>query len=92
MPRNLNRRVELLFPVEDSDCRARVMEVLEVQLADTVRAHFLAPDGSYHKMDLRGKEKVDSQQKLIDLADSAVAERHKAIDKHEFIPEENPKA
>ena len=91
MPRNLNRRVELLFPVEDPDCRARVMEVLKVELADTVRAHFLAPDGTYHKVDLRGKEKLDSQQKLIDLADAAVAERHKAIDKHEFIPEESPK-
>ena len=91
MPRNLNRRVELLFPIEDPDCRARVMEVLEVELADTVRAHFLAPDGTYHKADLRGKEKLDSQQKLIDLADAAVAERHKAIDKHEFIPEESPK-
>ena len=92
MPRNLNRRVELLFPVEDPDCRARVMEVLEVELADTVRAHFLAPDGTYHKLDLRGKEKIDSQQKLIDLADAAIAERHKDIDKHEFIPEESPKA
>ena len=90
MPRNLNRRVELLFPVEDPDCRARVMEVLEVELADTVRAHFLAPDGTYHKLDLRGKDKVDSQQKLIDLADAAIAERHKSIDKQEFIPEENP--
>ena len=91
MPRNLNRRVELLFPIEDPDCRARVKEVLDVELADTVRAHFLSPDGSYHKLDLRGKEKVDSQQKLIDLADAAVAERHKSIDKHEFIPEESPK-
>ena len=91
MPRNLNRRVELLFPVEDPDCKARVMEVLEVELADTVRANFLAPDGTYHKLDLRGKEKIDSQQTLIDLADAAVAERHKAIDKHEFIPEESPK-
>ena len=91
MPRNLNRRVELLFPIEDPDCRARVKEVLDVELADTIRAHFLSPDGSYHKLDLRGKEKVDSQQKLIDLADAAVAERHKSIDKHEFIPEESPK-
>ena len=91
MPRNLNRRVELLFPIEDPDCRARVKEVLDVELADTVRAHFLSPDGSYHKLDLRGKEKLDSQQKLIDLADAAVAERHKSIDKHEFIPEESPR-
>ena len=91
MPKNLTRRVELLFPIEDPDCRARVKEVLDVELADTVRAHFLSPDGTYHKLDLRGKEKVDSQQKLIDLADAAVAERHKSIDKHEFIPEESPR-
>ena len=91
MPRNLNRRVELLFPVEDPDCRARVKEVLDVELADTVRAHFLSADGSYHKLDLRGKEKIDSQQRLIELADAAVAERHKSIDKHEFIPEESPR-
>lgn len=91
MPRNLNRRVELLFPIEDPDCRARVKEVLDVELADTVRASFLSADGTYHKLDLRGKEKIDSQQKLIELADAAVAERHKSIDKHEFIPEESPK-
>lgn len=91
MPRNLNRRVELLFPIEDPDCRARVKEVLDVELADTVRASFLSADGTYHKLDLRGKEKIDSQQKLIDLADAAVAERHKSIDKHEFIPEESPR-
>ena len=91
MPRNLNRRVELLFPIEDPDCRARVKEVLDVELADTVRAHFLLADGSYHKLDLRGKEKIDSQQRLIELADAAVAERHKSIDKHEFIPEESPR-
>ena len=92
MPRNLNRRVELLFPIEDPDCRARVKEVLDVELADTVRASFLSADGSYHKLDLRGKEKIDSQQRLIELADAAVAERHKSIDKHEFIPEESPRA
>ena len=92
MPRNLNRRVELLFPIEDPDCRARVKEVLDVELADTVRASFLSADGTYHKLDLRGKEKIDSQQKLIELADAAVAERHKSIDKHEFIPEESPRA
>lgn len=91
MPRNLNRRVELLFPVEDPDCRARVKEVLDVELADTVRASFLDSDGSYHKLDLRGKEKIDSQQRLIELADAAIAERHKKIDKREFIPEESPR-
>ena len=71
MPRNLNRRVELMFPIEDPDCRARVMEVLEVELNDTVRAHMLDTDGTYHKLDLRGKIKLDSQEELIRLADEA---------------------
>lgn len=75
MPRNLYRRVELLFPIEDKDCRARVMEVLDIELNDTVRAHFLSSDGSYHKLDLRGKAKVDSQDALIQLARKAEAER-----------------
>ncbi|MBQ4217567.1 MAG: RNA degradosome polyphosphate kinase, partial [Clostridiales bacterium] len=90
MPRNLNRRVELLFPVEDKECRARVLEVLEVELADTVRTSFLSPDGTYHKLDLRGKQKLDSQQRLLELADEAVEDRHRTEMNSEFIPKENP--
>jgi polyphosphate kinase len=76
MPRNLDRRVELMFPIEDPDCRARVIEILEVELNDTIRAHYLSEDGTYHKLDLRGKTKLDSQEKLISLANEAVAERY----------------
>ena len=90
MPRNLNRRVELLFPIEDPDCRARVKEVLDVELADTVRASILSPDGTYHKLDLRGKNKLDSQQRLLELADEAVAERHQLVNNQEFIHREKP--
>jgi len=70
MPRNLDRRIELLFPVEDKDCRARVKEILTVGLEDTIRSHWLKPDGSYHKVDLRGKKKLDSQKELIRLAEA----------------------
>ena len=76
MPRNLDRRVELMFPIEDPDCRARVIEILEVELNDTIRAHYLSEDGTYHKLDLRGKTKLDSQEKLISLANEAVAARY----------------
>ncbi len=86
MPRNLNRRVELLFPIEDEACRDRVMEILEVELSDTVRAHFLSPDGTYHKLDLRGKPKRDSQEELIQLAKDAVADRHVEINNLSFEP------
>ena len=86
MPRNLDRRVELMFPIEDPDCRARIMEVLEVELNDTIRAHYLEADGTYHKLDLRGKVKLDSQQELIRLADEAVAARTLEAEKLAFEP------
>ena len=49
MPRNLDRRVEILFPVEDEKLKARICHILEVQLADNVKAQYLRPDGTYAK-------------------------------------------
>ena len=62
MPRNLDKRVEILFPVEDEYCKKQVIEVLKIQLDDNVKAHFLQPDGSYDKVDKRGKVLVNSQE------------------------------
>ncbi|HVP61469.1 MAG TPA: polyphosphate kinase 1 [Myxococcaceae bacterium] len=48
MPRNLYRRVELMFPVEDRALRARIhREVIEPSLIDNTRARDLRPDGTY---------------------------------------------
>ena len=50
MPRNLNRRVELLFPVEDEELMARVRdEILAEYLVDNVKARRMMPDGSYKR-------------------------------------------
>ena len=64
MPRNLDRRVEILFPVEDEGLKKKVRHVLEVQLADTMKAHILKADGSYEKVDRRGKLSVNSQEQF----------------------------
>jgi polyphosphate kinase len=51
MPRNLNRRVEVLFPLEDSTLKARVrQEVLATYLADTVKRRRMRSDGSYARV------------------------------------------
>jgi len=50
MPRNLDRRVEALAPIEDPDLQFRLDEVLEVLLADDSLAWQLGPDGSYFKI------------------------------------------
>jgi polyphosphate kinase len=48
MPRNIDRRVEVLFPIEDEDMRqAIVVEILEIYLHDTEKSYDLLPDGQY---------------------------------------------
>jgi polyphosphate kinase len=48
MPRNLHRRIEVVFPIEDGRLRDRVMEeILETELVDNTKARVLRPDGSY---------------------------------------------
>jgi polyphosphate kinase len=50
MGRNLDRRVEVLFPVEDRGLIARVRgDILGTYLADTRNAHYMQSDGSYRK-------------------------------------------
>lgn len=61
MTRNLDRRVELMFPIFEEECVALVEEVLDVQEEDTIRAHLMQADGSYKKPDRRGKASLDSQ-------------------------------
>ncbi|MDD6135631.1 MAG: RNA degradosome polyphosphate kinase [Lachnospiraceae bacterium] len=61
MPRNLDKRVEITFPVEDEDLKKRVIDILNIQLADTLKAHIMQPDGTYAKIDLRGREKLSAQ-------------------------------
>lgn len=52
MPRNLERRVEILFPVEAPALKEKLWHILEGQLRDNKKAHILKPDGSYEKADL----------------------------------------
>ena len=68
MPRNLDRRVEITFPVEDPELKKQVVHILEVELEDNVKAHVLQPDGSYEKEDKRGKVLVNSQEQFCQEA------------------------
>lgn len=56
MQRNLNRRVEIMFPIDDENLKKEVINVLDVQLSDTMRAH-IQHDGVYTK-DRRGKKNL----------------------------------
>ena len=67
MPRNINRRVEVLFPVEDEVLRRQVIdEILAIYLTDNVKARRMHSDGLYKRLKPPdGKKAVDSQAALI---------------------------
>lgn len=88
MPRNLERRVEILFPVEDPKLKEKLIHILDVQLADTMKAQILLPDGSYEKVDRRGKEAVTAQEVFCQEAIEAAKEEADDVrDSRVFIPE-----
>ncbi|MCZ7546229.1 MAG: polyphosphate kinase 1 [Anaerolineae bacterium] len=63
MPRNLNRRVETLFPVADLDIQRRLLdEIIAISMGDNVKARQLLPDGTYERVRPRdGREPLNSQ-------------------------------
>jgi polyphosphate kinase len=67
MPRNLNGRVELLFPVEDDRLRNAIRDdLLLEQLADNVRARRMLPDGTYERLEPgEGEKKIDHQSRRL---------------------------
>lgn len=87
MPRNLERRVEIMFPVEKPALREKLMNILSMQLRDTVKAHVLLPDGRYQKVDKRGKAIINAQQEFCKAAVSASKSRDEVINNRVFIPE-----
>ena len=57
MPRNLDRRIEMMFSVEDSEIRSELTEILKLYFRDNVKAWHLLPDGHYEKMIPSSEEK-----------------------------------
>ena len=77
MPRNLDRRIELLFPVGPG-VRPKVMEALDAMFADNMKSRRLTPEGTYRRRkNLRGDAPVRAQQLLYRKTQEA-AERARA--------------
>ncbi|MDB5311258.1 MAG: ppk [Gemmataceae bacterium] len=71
MDRNLSRRVEVVFPIEQPDLKARLIdEILKTTLADNVKARELLSDGTYRRVTpAPGEPLVRSQQRFLELAE-----------------------
>ena len=88
MPRNLDRRVEIVFPVLDDELKKKAYHVLEVELADNVKARVMDAEGNYEKLDRRGKEKVNSQLVFCEEVKAAAPKPHAERSERVFIPAE----
>ena len=86
MPRNLLRRVEILFPILDEGLKKKVIYILETLLADTVKARVELPDGTYERIDKRGRELFCAQNEFCEWAESLVATKDPVENSRVFIP------
>ncbi len=91
MPRNLDRRIEVAFPVEQEDLKERIMEMLRTTLCDTVKARVELSDGSYERIDRRGKESVHSQMVFQQMAVEAYENAKRESEEILFRPIEKLK-
>lgn len=88
MPRNLDKRVEILFPVEDEDLKREVRHILDIQLADTLKAHELKADNTYEKIDKRGKTLLCAQDYFCEEAKRRAVKPVDPVATRVFIPAE----
>ncbi len=90
MPRNLEKRVEILFPVETPEMRAELKGYLLLQLRDNKKARILQPDGSYKKQDLTDvppERQLSSQEECCKISIEAAKKHDADMIRRAFIPE-----
>ena len=86
MPRNLDRRVEIVFPVEDDVIKDRIKHILDVLLRDNLKAYAMLSDGTYAKMSRRGKQTIGAQMTFCREAMEGAKEETTVWKGRRFIP------
>ncbi len=64
MYRNLEKRVEIVFPVEDENIKSEIRHYLDLQLSDNMKSHILDCEGEYKKVKKRDKDRICAQDIL----------------------------
>ena len=93
MPRNLERRVEILFPVDNPRLKERLFHILESLLKDNTKASVLQADGTYERVNRRGKMLFQVQEAFCEEAaeQAKVANQENGSVSRTFIPETHQK-
>ena len=89
MPRNLERRVEILFPIDRPQLKEKLLHILHCQLKDNVKASILQEDGTYTKVDKRGKSLFQCQEVFCREATMAAQAdtKNSLLAARRFVPE-----
>ncbi len=88
MRRNLDKRLEIIFPVTDPRLRRRLIDAFDVYFADNVKARRLLPDGTYEPVP-RGGPRIRAQEKFYHDAVEAVRSAEQSTER--FHPLTRPK-
>ncbi len=82
MQRNLDKRVELVFPIEDEGLKERSFGIMETVLKDVLNTRIQLPDTTYELLDRRGKTIHNCQREFSDMAEKALAAK-RTVEKEE---------
>ena len=85
MPRNLDRRVELMFPVLQRDLKERVIRIMRAQMSDNQKARLLKPDGTYERVAAGRSEPFRVQERLYSQG-LEERERIRSLTPVRFVP------
>lgn len=69
MARNLDRRIEVMFPIEDAELKEEVIKVLELNLIDNTKKRIQNSDGTYKNSNARSSKKINAQKELYRQAE-----------------------
>jgi len=87
MQRNLDKRVELVFPIESPDLIERSFKIIDTLKKDVLNTRIQKSDTTYELLDRRGKKVHNSQREFSDMAKKALSEKITTInEERQFIP------
>jgi polyphosphate kinase len=85
MPRNLDRRVELMFPIQQQDLKEKVIAIMRAQMADNQKARLLKQDGAYERV-AAGRSESLRVQEFLYLRSIEEQERIRSLTPVRFTP------
>ena len=85
MPRNMDRRVELMFPIQQQDLKEKVIEIMRAQMADNQKARLLKQDGTYERV-AAGRSETLRVQEFLYLRGMEEQERIRSLTPVRFTP------